>query len=186
MSVPSRLNTIRAAQQILVAEGTLRTRQGAGAIVTSTRSLRQADPVDLLKTANDALNAALEVLEAKSKHAIVFDLDDDTYYVLTAALGEWAADQRHHAENELRDDPEDPTAASRLARAGFADRLLERIEAAPGTRVPRPLGTTMEPPPSERTAPKRHMNRRWPSPPRIRRVEEPTRQRRNAAHAAHS
>jgi hypothetical protein len=60
------------------------------------------------------------------------DLEEDkhAYFVLTDALREWPHRQRGEAENELADDPEDTTAASRVEWAETADKLLNRIDAA--------------------------------------------------------
>lgn len=87
------------------------------------------DVVHLLKTAHGAVATAIETLEA-TRHRITLDLaDEDVYFVLTEALRGWAADQRHQADNDRLDDPEDPTVANRLRRAEIADALLARIEA---------------------------------------------------------
>lgn len=124
------LNTIRAAQQILVEEGMIVTQQGVGAIVKSTRSLRDVDVVRMLTTASGALATAIAALEAP-QHAVTLDLtDEDVYFALTSALGQWAVWQRDQADNELADDPEDTTAKSRLRWAAAADATLERIETA--------------------------------------------------------
>ncbi|WP_345475910.1 GntR family transcriptional regulator [Actinoallomurus oryzae] len=124
------LNTIRAAQQLLVEEGMLTTRQGVGAIVTSAKSLRQVDVIDTLKRAQQGITTAIAALEAPT-HAVTLDLSDEhAYFVLTDALGEWAHRQRGEAQDELADDPQDTTAASRLEWAATADKLLDQIEAA--------------------------------------------------------
>ncbi|REF00608.1 GntR family transcriptional regulator [Thermomonospora umbrina] len=123
------LNTIRAAQQLLVEEGMIVTKQGVGATVVSTTSLRQVDVLHLLRTARGAVVTAIAALEAPKR--ITLDLNDaDLSFVVTDALSEWASRQRHEAQDELADDPQDTTAASRLRQAEIADALLARIEAA--------------------------------------------------------
>lgn len=63
------LNTIRQAQQLLVDDGLLETRQGIGVFVLRTEPLPK--PVDVLaelRTARAALNTAITALE-KAEHA---------------------------------------------------------------------------------------------------------------------
>jgi DNA-binding GntR family transcriptional regulator len=60
------LNTIRGAQQLLVEEGMLETRQGVGVFVTSTESLRQVDVVGELTPG--ALAQAIEHLAQAIEH----------------------------------------------------------------------------------------------------------------------
>ena len=74
------LNTIRAAQQLLVDEGMLETRQGVGAFVIAAESARSLDVTAELTRARDTLTTVLAALDAKAKHTITFDLmaDDDT------------------------------------------------------------------------------------------------------------
>lgn len=121
------LNTIRAAQQLLAEEGMLETRQGVGAFVTSAESLKQVDVVDTLKSAAADLTKAISALEAPQR-AVTIDLHarEETYFVLTDALGEWAARQRAEVEWEAAND--NSTADDRWAAE--ADLLLEQIEAA--------------------------------------------------------
>ena len=58
------LNTIRAAQQLLVEDGLLETRQGVGVFVVSDRpSRRQVDVLSELKAARRALDRAIGELE---------------------------------------------------------------------------------------------------------------------------
>jgi DNA-binding GntR family transcriptional regulator len=122
------LNTIRAAQQLLVDEGMLETRQGVGAFVIAAESAHSLDIAAELTRARDTLTTVLTALDAKAKHTITFDLlaDDDTYYVLTEALREFAARQRFQA----KDDPPG-AAASRVRRAECAEAALAHIEMAP-------------------------------------------------------
>lgn len=58
---------------------------------------------------------------------VTFDLvaDDETYFVLTAALTDWADREEFHAE-----DDEPLLAADRRRHAGHARKLLEMIEQA--------------------------------------------------------
>lgn len=60
----------------------------------------------------------LAALDAQAKHVVAFDLeaDDDTHYVLTEALREFAARERWQAEENSADD-------------GRRLRLAERAEA---------------------------------------------------------
>lgn len=119
------LNTIRNAQQMLVEEGMLETRQGAGVFVISTVSRRQVDVVETIAKARDSLTTVLDVL-ATADHRVTFDLrDGETGDVLAAALREWALRLRDAA---ARDDK--PTRRQRLRQAATAEALLERVEAA--------------------------------------------------------
>ncbi|GAA1836265.1 hypothetical protein GCM10009795_096770 [Nocardioides hankookensis] len=62
------LNTIRQAQQMLVADGLIQTHQGVGAIVVSTEAVDQAvDVLHELRTARRALDRAITVLEHQSR-----------------------------------------------------------------------------------------------------------------------
>lgn len=120
------LNTVRAAQQKLAEEGLLETRQGAGAFVIGTESLETVDVRRELAAARDRLTTVLAALDSQGRHRITIDLDDpdeeDLYFVLTDALGQWASQQRHEADD---DQPE-----ARIAWAETAERLLARIENA--------------------------------------------------------
>lgn len=58
------LNTIRGAQQLLVEEGMLETRQGVGVFVTSVESLRHVNG----EMARDALTKAVERLAQAVEH----------------------------------------------------------------------------------------------------------------------
>ncbi|WP_158303222.1 GntR family transcriptional regulator [Prauserella endophytica] len=118
------LNTIRAAQQVLVAEGMLETRQGAGAFVTSATSLRQVNVVDTITEARDALTTALTALTAQRRVLVIdFDAEDDeTHFVLTSALGDWAVQKRF----ELQDETHEPTRQQWLRWAKVAEALMTR------------------------------------------------------------
>jgi DNA-binding transcriptional regulator YhcF (GntR family) len=121
------LNTIRAAQQLLSEEGMVETRQGVGAFVVSTTSLRQVDVVDAITKARDSLTTAIKALTATS-HSVTIDLhaNDDVHFVLTDALREWG----HRQKWEADDEPEEPAKAQRLRWAAVADDLVDRIKAA--------------------------------------------------------
>lgn len=120
------LNTVRAAQQRLVEEGLIETRQGAGAFVIGTESLKSVDIEGELTRLRDRMTTVLAALESQRRHSITIVLndpnEDDLYFVLTDALREWASQQRHEAEH---DQPE-----VRIAWAETAERLLARIEKA--------------------------------------------------------
>ena len=70
------LNTIRAAQQILVDEGMLETRRGVGAFVVAD-SPREFDVTAALTQARDTLTTVLTVLQAEARHTVTFDLADE-------------------------------------------------------------------------------------------------------------
>lgn len=125
------LGTVRAAQQRLVEDGMLRTQQGVGAFVTATESRRDLDVVAAVTAARDTLEVALEALRSQGYRSVTFDLgaDDDTYFVLTTALEDFAARQRGNDED---DDPD------REQWASSADALLERIEAGLSRHAPAP------------------------------------------------
>lgn len=117
------LNTIRAAQQLLVEEGMLETHQGVGVFVTSSTSLTQVDVVDTLNRASTALSTAIAALQAP-RRTVTFDLDeqDELQFVLTTALGEFASSQRDQAKHDGEDE--------RLRWAEVADEAVARIENA--------------------------------------------------------
>lgn len=120
------LNTIRVAQQLLVDEGMLETRQGVGAFVISTVSLAQYDVVDALTRARDTLTTAISALRAK-KHTVAFDLlDDEVGFVLTDALRDYAARERAEAD----DDPDRPNSSTHRRWAEVAEAMLDRIDSA--------------------------------------------------------
>ncbi|MGH3494516.1 MAG: TetR family transcriptional regulator C-terminal domain-containing protein [Sciscionella sp.] len=58
------LNTVRAAQQVLVDEGMLETRRGVGAFVVGTRPVRELDVVATLRQASGALATAIAAIES--------------------------------------------------------------------------------------------------------------------------
>ncbi len=114
------LNTIRAAQQLLVDDGMLAIRQGVGAFVVATEPVKQVNAVEALIQARDTLNTVIAVMAAP-RHTVTFDLDDEhSYFVLTQALRDFADQQRSQAEDE--DDHQ------RRQRAEAAEAALERIE----------------------------------------------------------
>lgn len=124
--VPS-LGTIRAAQQMLVEDGMIRTEQGRGAFVVSVESARSIDPDDALSKAVSHISRARAALTAQAIRRVAFDLDatDDTYYVLTSALEEWQSRCDFQAEEE-----ESPLADDLRRWAAHARNLLDTIEAA--------------------------------------------------------
>src|ERR1039457_6789891 len=70
------LNTIRAAQQLVVDEGMLETRQGVGAFVISAESLRHVDVAAEVTRARDALTKAIGALRVP-RRTVTFDLHAD-------------------------------------------------------------------------------------------------------------
>lgn len=120
------LNTVRAAQQLLVDERMIETQQGVGAFVISTSSARDFDVTAAIEEARDTLGAALAALDAQAKHSVTIDLEAEEHasFVLTEALGDFAARERNQAE----DDPEGD--AHRIEWAECADRLRDQIEKA--------------------------------------------------------
>lgn len=121
------LSTIRSAQELLVADGMIRTEQGRGAFVTSTESARSIDVDDALGAAVAQIGRARAALAARQIRRVTFDLDadDDTYFVLSSALTDWAASEELHAE-----DDEPLLAADRRRWAGRARELLDMVEEA--------------------------------------------------------
>lgn len=124
--VPS-LGTVRAAQQMLVEDGMIRTEQGRGAFVTSAESARVIDPDDALDDAIAQIRRAQAALARQQVRRVTFDLDggDDTYFVLTDALTEWAERVESDAEDAAPLDAE-----GRRRWADHARNLLEMIEEA--------------------------------------------------------
>lgn len=123
--VEKSLGTIRSAQQLLVADGMLRTEQGVGAFVTATEPIRPV--LDLAATLIEAQNLIGSALAAvrNPKGTITLDLmDEDSYFVLRTALRDFADRVTDDAENNP-DGAED-----RLRWVQTADRLLTRMDAA--------------------------------------------------------
>ena len=122
------LQTIRSAQQLLVEEGMLQTRQGVGAFVTSTTSLRQVDVMATLITVRDSASAAIAALAA-ARRRVTFDFDvedDDAYFVLTDALREWVARQQGEAEDET----DNLMREQRTKWVSVGQSLADRLDAA--------------------------------------------------------
>lgn len=119
------LGTVRAAQQLLVEDGMIRTEQGRGAFVVSIESARDIDPDDALNDAIAQIRRAQAALTRQQVRRVTFDLDlnDDTYYVLSSALTDWAESEEFHAE-----DDEPLLAADRRRHASRARELLAMIE----------------------------------------------------------
>jgi hypothetical protein len=92
------------------------------ALGTAAESPRELDVAAVLTQADDTSPTVLTPLEAK--HTVTFDLmaDDDTYFVLTGALTDFASRQRWEAE--------DPTGnvESRVRWAECAEAALDHIE----------------------------------------------------------
>ncbi|GAB2454471.1 GntR family transcriptional regulator [Nocardia tengchongensis] len=120
-------NTVRQAQQRLVEEGVLETRQGLGAYVVRLPQSPNVDMVAELTRLRDEMSLLIEAARTSSR-TVTFDLRDPdrphTYYILTAALNDWATRTRAEAAFE-------PTNADELrALAAAADELREWIEPA--------------------------------------------------------
>ena len=92
------LNTIRAAQQRLVDEGMLETRQGVGAFVTADRPVKPLDVVEELTRVRKTLKTVITVLQPP-RRAVTFDAgDEDIYFVLSEALADFARRERYAAQ----------------------------------------------------------------------------------------
>lgn len=126
------LGTVRAAQQLLAEEGLIETRQGVGAFVIGTESLKALDVPTELAELRDRLTTLLAAMQSQTYRRITIDLDDpaepETHYVLTSALGDAVSRWRHEAENEQADDPHRARMFTEWADA--AEQLLARVEAA--------------------------------------------------------
>ena len=124
------LNTVRAAQQKLVEEGMLETRQGVGAFVVSSTPLTSVDVQGELVGIRDRLTTVLTAMESQRLHRLTIDLDDPSephlHFVLTEALREWASAIRDRIANE----PEVPNGHDYAEWADAAERLLQRVEDA--------------------------------------------------------
>ena len=79
------LGTVRAAQQLLVEDGMIRTEQGRGAFVTSIESARTIDPGDALNDAIAQVRRAQAALARQQVRRVIFDLEDDVR-AFTSAL----------------------------------------------------------------------------------------------------
>lgn len=121
------LGTVRAAQQMLVGDGMIRTEQSRGAFVTSVESARTIDTDDALHDAITQIRRAQAALARQQVRHVTFDLDtdDDTYFVLTSALTDWAESEEHAAEDNQPLD-----AADRRRWADHARRLVTMTEEA--------------------------------------------------------
>lgn len=127
------LGTVRAAQQLLAEEGLIETRQGIGAFVIATESLKAIDIPTELTGLRDRLTTVIAAMESQTHRRITIDLDDpaepDTHYILTTALGELGSQYRHDRDNATADGDDD-RARMFSDWADAAERLLARIEAA--------------------------------------------------------
>jgi DNA-binding FadR family transcriptional regulator len=137
------LNTIRAAQQLLVDEGMLETRQGVGAFVTADQPVKALDVVGELTRARNTLTTIITALQPP--HAgVTFDAGNkDIYFVLTEALADFARRERHAAQAGSGD------AQLRARRAQVAETALQDIETsasrqARSSRPDPPLVTSPE------------------------------------------
>jgi DNA-binding transcriptional regulator YhcF (GntR family) len=118
------LNTIRSAEQVLVDEGLLETRQGAGAFVTAEQPGKPLDVVAELSHARDTLTTVITALHLP-RTAVTFDTGDrDTYFVLTEALAEFGRRERYAAQTGNGD------AELRARWADTAEAALRNIETA--------------------------------------------------------
>jgi|SRR5699024_8186756 len=126
------LGTVRAAEQLLVEDGMIRTEQGRGAYVTSVESARTISPADALDDAIRQIRRAQAALARQQVRRVTFDLDlnDETYYVLTSALTDWA-----DSEEFLAEDDEPLLAEDRRRYASRARELLAMTEEALGRSV---------------------------------------------------
>ncbi len=121
------LSTVRAAQQLLVEEGMLRTAQGSGAFVTAAESRREVNVEYELGSAKAAIERATAAMEAQRHGTISLNLrEDNVRLVLALALEEFAGRQRFKAEDETDDD----LVETRHRRAEVAERLAAAIEKA--------------------------------------------------------
>jgi DNA-binding transcriptional MocR family regulator len=129
--VEKSLGTIRSAQQLLVADGMLRTEQGVGAFVTATEPVRVVtDLAETLAEAGKLINDALAAVR-HPKGKVTFELTDDQYFVLDTALRDFASRSRAEAADAAGE--QDPMLASNQQRwAEAAERMLEVIDAALG------------------------------------------------------
>ena len=119
------LSTIRAAQQLLVQDGLLRTEQGRGAFVIATESPRKIDPRSAIADAMTQLQRAQSALIANAARKVTIDLDEDLpYFVLSYALREYSDRCRFQAADE----PDADRAAWLNSHADEADRLYEHID----------------------------------------------------------
>lgn len=122
------LNTVRDAQQLLVEEGLLETRQGIGAFVVATEPLTSLDVPGELAGIRDRLTTILAAMGSQGRRHLSIDLDDPDephlHFVLTAALRDFANSLRSRVE----DDPADSNNPGFLAWAETAERMHRRVE----------------------------------------------------------
>ncbi len=131
--VEKSLGTIRSAQQLLVADGMLRTEQGVGAFVIAREpNRRETDPAVTLGEIRDLANHGLAAIQfsrqqaKRTKGKVTFDvMDDEQFYVLDEALREFASNARFQADNDGDGNPD-----SHRRWAEVADRLRAEIDAA--------------------------------------------------------
>jgi DNA-binding transcriptional MocR family regulator len=116
------LNTIRAAQQLLVDEGMLETRQGVGAFVIADRPVSHTDVVEELTRARDTITTVIAALQLPRRSVTFETGDEDTYFVLTEALADFARRERYAAQAGNGD------AARRAKWAATAEAVLQDIQ----------------------------------------------------------
>lgn len=123
------LTTVRAAQQMLVEEGMLRTEHGRGAFVVAREPAGGIDVAAVIEAAQEQLRLAQFGIQAQRTNRVLIDLNDPgrplTYHVLTAALADYSA--KCHGE---ADDIGGDEADSLREQAGEADQLTITFESA--------------------------------------------------------
>lgn len=123
------LTTVRAAQQMLVEEGMLRTEHGRGAFVIAREPAGGIDVAAVIEAAQEQLRLAQFGIQAQRANRVLIDLNDPgrplTHHVLTTALADYAAKCRRDADGVGDDEAE-----SLRAQAGEADQLTVDVESA--------------------------------------------------------
>ncbi|MFJ6003913.1 winged helix-turn-helix domain-containing protein [Arthrobacter sp. NPDC092385] len=123
------LGTIRAAHQMLIEDGLVRSEQGRGVFVTSTESSRGLSVDDTLAAAIEQLQRVQRAVKAQRIRRVTIDLNDPehrhAYGLLTDTLREEAARRREDAEDGNSFDAE-----TSLEVAQDADWIVGLVEAA--------------------------------------------------------
>ncbi len=133
--IPS-LNTVRAAQQMLVEDGMIETHQGRGAFVVSTTSARLVDVDETLAAAARQIEIARTAYAAQKTRRVTIDLDhpdyDDAYFVLTESIRAFVGDLEHRRDERFGSHVE--STDGQIAAGNWMLELIDR--ALSGTAAP--------------------------------------------------
>ena len=128
------LGTIRAAHQMLIEDGLVRSEQGRGVFVTSAESARGLSVDDALAAVIEQLQRVQRAVKAQRIRRVTIDLDDPehphAYSLLTDVLSAEAIRRREEVEEGSSHDPETALEVARDAEwmIGLVEGALENAE----------------------------------------------------------